>query len=176
MAGKSEPQEKLNRTLGYILKKLNDSEITEWFISYGTLLGIIRNGSCIPHDDDVDIIINCKDKSKLKNILVESGFTFTHTSFPNIIKTAATNKYASMDFYCAVVNDEGDFDDVHEGVVWTKCRDVSGNLPNMIWRDNNVNIPNNHIKKLLTRYGSDCMDKVKRKGQGGNGFRVHKYL
>ena len=26
MAGKSEPQEKLNLTLGYILKKLNDSD------------------------------------------------------------------------------------------------------------------------------------------------------
>ena len=64
----------LNKTLKKVAILLNDNCIDEWFISYGTLLGIIRNNSCIDHDDDVDIIIDHKYFDAMKKFLEDDGF------------------------------------------------------------------------------------------------------
>ena len=69
MIGIKNPQEKLNGTLLIIARLLNSNNITNWFAGYGTLLGIIREGSCINNDDDVDIICNRDDYDAIKNIL-----------------------------------------------------------------------------------------------------------
>ena len=50
-------KETLNNTLQKISIVLNNSSVKEWFISYGTLLGIVRDFSCISHDDDIDICV-----------------------------------------------------------------------------------------------------------------------
>ena len=36
-----------------------------FFIFYGTLLGIVRDGNIIKYDDDIDILIDVKDKEKV---------------------------------------------------------------------------------------------------------------
>ena len=53
MVGKKNDKILLNKTLLFIIKLLNDNNIKNWFIGYGTLLGIIRENSCIDGDDDV---------------------------------------------------------------------------------------------------------------------------
>ena len=56
MAGISESKDKLNSSLIKISKILNKNKFDQWFIAYGTLLGIVRNNSCIDGDDDIDIM------------------------------------------------------------------------------------------------------------------------
>ena len=41
----------------FIVTLLNDNNIDKWFVCYGTLLGLVRENSCIDNDDDIDIII-----------------------------------------------------------------------------------------------------------------------
>ena len=43
-----------------------------------------------------------------------------------IIKTEETDDYASIDFYMARIDKEGNFYDVWENVVWTNCYDTNG--------------------------------------------------
>ena len=50
------------RVLNEVEEALNASNLTT-FISFGTLLGFIRDGGFIKHDDDIDIcILNNSDK------------------------------------------------------------------------------------------------------------------
>ena len=48
IGGMGSPQTKslLNKTLLYIISLLKLYEVTDWFLGYGTLLGIVRNNSC----------------------------------------------------------------------------------------------------------------------------------
>ena len=54
-----------------INKLLNKKKLTNWFIAYGTLLGIIRDNNTIDGDDDVDIIIDIEYKDQLVDIIQE---------------------------------------------------------------------------------------------------------
>ena len=64
-----ESKEKLNDTLLYIVNLLIKNNLKNWFIGYGTLLGIIRENSCIDKDDDIDIIIDKEYFNKILDIL-----------------------------------------------------------------------------------------------------------
>jgi len=73
MVGKKWSKQLLNDTLTFIIKLLNDNNINininNWFIAYGTLLGIVRENSCINGDDDIDIVIdNTNYEQVTKNI------------------------------------------------------------------------------------------------------------
>ena len=76
MAGPKNNQISLNKTLMFIIKLLNDNNIKNWFIGYGTLLGIIRENSCIDGDDDIDIIIDISNYDVVKQLLIENDFIF----------------------------------------------------------------------------------------------------
>ena len=58
MAGDQFSSNILDNTLQKIVSLLFKNKIYYWFIGYGTLLGIVRNNSCINNDDDIDIIID----------------------------------------------------------------------------------------------------------------------
>ena len=58
MVGEKTDKEKLNNTLEVVVNILHEEDINDWFIFFGTLLGIIREDSCIQGDDDFDIMIN----------------------------------------------------------------------------------------------------------------------
>lgn len=102
MGGNNATKEVLNRTLIFFANLLHERKIDDWFIAYGTLLGIIRENSCIEGDDDVDIIINKKYYNVLKQILIEKGFEIeygmTIGTNTNILKTKETNEFCSIDF------------------------------------------------------------------------------
>ena len=66
MKSSEHTSKELNDTLMFVVNLLNENNIQNWFISYGTLLGIIRNNSCIDRDDDIDIIID-KNLNKVDN-------------------------------------------------------------------------------------------------------------
>lgn len=156
MTGQKQSSKTLNNTLQYIAKLLNHNDIL-WFISYGTLLGIVRDNSCIENDDDVDIIVEKSMYDKLLSLLIENKFEiekgYNIKNSKNIIKTKPTKEYSSIDFYICVKNDKNDFQDVWNNVTWTDCYE-NNKLIKKPWKDTNLYLPNNYINKLEKRYGN----------------------
>ena len=87
----------LNKTLMYIIKLLNDNNIMNWFIGYGTLLGIIRENSCIDGDDHIDIIIDKSNYDVVKQLLIKNDLKIEYgygiDKSTNILKTKGNNNY-----------------------------------------------------------------------------------
>ena len=67
-----------------------------WFVCYGTLLGLVRENSCI--DDDIDIIIEKSNYDIIKKILIENNFDLDYSfgikDSKHIIKTKTTSEYS----------------------------------------------------------------------------------
>ena len=97
MAGEQNKQAVLNATLMFILKLLNHNNINNWFIGYGTLLGIVRKNSCIDGDDDIDIIIDKNNYDVIKKILIENDIEIEYGygigESRKILKTKKNNDY-----------------------------------------------------------------------------------
>jgi len=150
---------KLNNTLMFIIKLLNDNNIKDWFIAYGTLLGIVRNNSCIEGDDDIDIIIDRSYYDIVKkllienvnNIIFEDGF-YKHNN-KNILKTKSNDNYCSVDFYMTGLDAKGNFNDTWENVIWSECYNEKNELIQQMWKGHILYLPANYETKLLHRYG-----------------------
>lgn len=103
MAGLKETSEKLNKTLLFLITLLNDNNIKNWFVCYGTLLGLVRENSCIDNDDDIDVIIEKSNYDIIKKILIENKFELEYgygiKNSKHIIKTKNTSDYSSIDIY-----------------------------------------------------------------------------
>lgn len=147
----------LNNTLLFIIKLLNTHNIKGWFIGYGTLLGIVREDSCIDGDDDVDIIINIENYDKIKQILIDNNIELEYgygiNNSKNIIKTKNTNDYCSVDFYMATPDKYGNYLDLWENVIWSNCYNNENKFIEYIWNDEILYLPNNYIQKLINKYG-----------------------
>lgn len=84
-------------------RKLQDSGL-ETFISFGTLLGFIRDKAIIPYDDDIDIcILNYNDSEwdKLADVMKSCNMTLTRAFFFRGKKVVCTysKKGVNVDFY-----------------------------------------------------------------------------
>lgn len=150
--------EKLNKTLEVIATILHENNINDWFLGYGTLLGIVRDNSCIDNDDDIDIISNLDDYEAIKKALKENHFSFEKGhgigNNRNILKTKSTEGLASIDFYMSEVTKDGNYKDSWEKVIWTNCYiDSSNNFSNKQWKTTVLHLPNKYKEKLKNRYG-----------------------
>ena len=154
MAGIYTDKEKLNRTLEKVCNILNENNINDWFIMFGTLLGIIRENSCIQGDDDLDIMINC-DYQKLRSTFEKESFIFTSDygiqNPDTILKTEPCDRYGSIDFYMCDVNEYGDFYTPWHRV---KSRESKPFIAKE-WRSTTLNLPNGYLEKLVSMYGKD---------------------
>ncbi|NLV89712.1 MAG: hypothetical protein GX021_10185 [Tissierellia bacterium] len=63
------------RTLLFIIDLFDANDIT-YFIDYGTLLGIVRDGDIIPWDDDIDISVYSHDMNKIISLLTDNTEKF----------------------------------------------------------------------------------------------------
>ena len=113
MAGSAERADKLNYTLNWVVDLFEKHGITDWFIAYGTLLGVTREDSCIDGDDDVDICISKEHWDDLYDPLMKKNMLTQNTYYirENFICTRKTEKLAQVDFYVCDVNELGDFND-----------------------------------------------------------------
>jgi len=158
MAGINTDKEKLNRTLEVIANVLHEENINDWFIFFGTLLGIVRENSCIEGDDDLDIMINC-DYQQLRNALEKKGFDFMegHYGIKNpdtILKSHPTQEFGSVDFYMCNVNESGDFHTPWHGVISTDSY-VNIDAKTFVykeWSSTVLQLPNNYESKLINMY------------------------
>ena len=174
MSGNKLSKEKLNVSLVKIATILNKHKFNKWFIAYGTLLGIVRNKSCIDGDDDIDRICDMNDYEKLKDILKKEGYEFEFGYEINdsklILKTKESRDLASIDFYMSEVDMKGNFNDLWEKVVWSNCYlKNSEEFIKINWKNTTLNLPNNYFNKLKKRYGFFW-----RIPQNNKGNRTHK--
>jgi len=158
MVGNKLSKEKLNFSLKKIANILNKYRFNTWFIAYGTLLGIVRNKSCIDGDDDIDIICDINDYQELKEILKKEGYKFEYGYGINesrlILKTKETYDLASIDFYMSEVDKDGNFNDLWEKVIWSNCYLIkSKKFIKINWQNTTLNLTNNYLNKLRKRYG-----------------------
>lgn len=179
MGGRRTTRGKLNRTLEKVCDILNKNNVHDWFIFFGTLLGIVRNNSCINGDDDLDIMIN-HDYQELRSIFEKEGFEFqtkyqerekVWIEFPDtMLKTKPNNMYASVDFYMCDVNKCGDFYSPWEK---TYIRNVYDDISKKTfikkdWNNVSLNLPLNFEKKLAHMYGNWKVPRKKGKSKQGN--------
>jgi len=155
MAGTETDKEKLNHTLEKVCNILNKSNINDWFIFFGTLLGIIRENSCIKGDNDLDIMIN-HDYRLIRTIFEKQGFEFIpyirkKEPFRQLLlKSQPTEEFASFDFYFCKVNDTDYYTPWHKVKV-KNCQPFD-KLP---WRSTTLNLPNDYMDKIVLMYGED---------------------
>jgi hypothetical protein len=171
MGGSKWSQQILNDTLTFIIKLLNDNNINNWFIAYGTLLGIARENSCINGDDDIDIVIDNTNYEKVKNMLADNGIEVNYNynnrtvKSKDILKTKEVqDTYCSVDFYMASLDENGNFRDKWEGVTWSKCYDANNNLIEYMWNENKLYLPFNYETKIINRYGENWKTPQNNKG------------
>ena len=161
MKSSEHTSKELNDTLMFVVNLLNENNIQNWFISYGTLLGIIRNNSCIDRDDDIDIIVHDIYYDKIKEILTKNNIQTTKDygigESKLIIKTNITKEYCSIDFYMASIDKEGNFHDKWNNILWSKCYYTDDMLIERVWNGENLYLPFNSEQKLINRYGEDWM-------------------
>ena len=168
MAGRKETSEKLNKTLLFLITLLNNNNIKNWFVCYGTLLGLVRENSCIDNDDDIDIIIEKSNYDIIKKILIENNFKLNYgfgiRNSKLIIKTMSTSDYSSIDIYM------GDYSNENVKDVWNELtiKDCFLDTENKTfiekkWNGQNIYYPNNYERILINRYGKDWKIKKDKK-------------
>ena len=161
MSGNSKTAEQLNTTLEKIVNELHNADLHRWFISYGTLLGIVRSGSCIEGDDDVDLCCHASDFYVVRDCM-EKAFPGTKWS-----KHYAKDIFCRMEPYCLGPIDiyfcsvkDGNWFDAWENCTWTDCDP----LEEKQWRGTKLFLPKDPIKKLQGRYGATWQIPQKKKG------------
>lgn len=161
MGGDNFSDVELNIVLKKIIELLYENEIDDWFISYGSLLGIVRNNSCINNDDDIDIIINIKHIAKLKEIFIKNKYKFIYDC-KNFFKIEMEQNKPTVDFYFSNVDENNNFNDTWNQVIWTNAKPfIKKN-----WNDVSLVLPNDYEKKLIGRYGNDW--KIPKQSKGIN--------
>ena len=150
----------LNNTLVFFTNLLHLHNIDNWFISYGTLLGIVRNNSCIEGDNDIDIIIDIKHYQKIMDVLARNNILIYDVSKldkfnQQFIKTAYNGKLGSIDFYFANLDDDGNFNDTWNNLIWSTCFTDNKQFILYDWNGTVLPIPNNYETKLIKAYGED---------------------
>ena len=159
MAGTRTDQKKLNHTLEVVANILHEENINDWFIFYGTLLGIVRENSCIQGDDDLDIMINC-DYQQLRSAFEKKGFTFMEGKYgiknpDTILKSKPTQEFGSFDFYMCNVNESGDFYTPWEQT-WLRNAYEDKKVKSFEvkkWRSTFLQLPHNPEDRLSLMYG-----------------------
>ena len=166
MVGQKTSADKLNKTLLFLITLFNNNNVKGWFVCYGTLLGLVRENSCIDKDDDIDIIIDKGKYEVIKKILTENNIMNFKLILnkKTIIKTKATADYASIDIYM------GDFKNEKVYDIWNKLTINNCYLDAQTktfveksWNGQKLYYPNNYEKILFNRYGKTWRIKQDRK-------------
>lgn len=98
-----------------ILGELNDvltMHKIEYYVSYGTLLGIVRERNFLRHDDDIDIWVNHDNVKNVKEFvkkMSDVGFSFKHVLLigDQILYYTFKRYQVSVDMFCFIRAEDG---------------------------------------------------------------------
>lgn len=168
MAGTKQPRAKLTKTLLKIVALLKEANVNTWFITYGTLLGIVRGNECIDGDDDIDIICDIQDREVVAHIFHTNGFAVIRGD-PSWLGDRATpetaierakaflriesDEYAPVDFSLASVSEDGTYHDIWDDIVWHTCHQDNGQLVQKEWKGCILQLPTRVESRLEGIYG-----------------------
>lgn len=171
LTGSPHTSAELNDALFKMVRLLDENGITNWFIAYGTLLGIVRDGSCIDGDDDVDILVDVEHQPALLAACHAAGLKTSHQQANQFMRVHPDNARADVfvDIYFADVSSEGHFYDRWEEIKWEYClplarRRFAASKLGAI----DVQLPADPETKLKRKYGADW--RTPRKYKGVNRF------
>jgi len=141
-----------NKVLVELINKFNKIDLL-YFVDYGTLLGIVREGDLLSWDEDIDFKILNTDSNKFRGILNEyadlNGYLFEKD-----ILRLTISKEGFKDFYI-------DFEEIYlknNNYISKRCI-----FPNYFFEKNeeieycgeNIKVPSNHQEYLRYVYGDD---------------------
>jgi hypothetical protein len=152
-------QSRLRKLLKALIPGLNIVGLKYW-VDYGTLLGLYREGDIIRHDSDVDVCLYPRDVNerlaeKMISLIDLLGSEFELRYYP---KDEGLNLYR--------VFHSGVYADLYETVlVDDSYVDISGSLPSDLlgsgnileWCGLEIHVPENVPGTLSWRYGPDYM-------------------
>jgi len=139
----------------------------DYFITYGSLLGCLRNQKFIPWDSDIDVIIFEKDHHllySLKDKINSDGFHLVNEKFISRIYYSKTNK-CHIDISFMTLQNKKLFDyygrfsfktDVYKKFIFDT--NIIFPLQKSIFENIEVFIPNKPIEYLEQIYGEKCID------------------
>jgi hypothetical protein len=160
MAGSQFSSVRLNNVLLKIVQLLHQYQIKNWFIGYGTLLGIVRADACIENDDDVDILIEKSELGALRKMLNENNIRTTIKKEPRFLKVQPIPNEPTVDFYICERREAINYHDPWENVLWSHALPIQ----TRVWNGVDLHLPSAPEAKLANRYGADWRVPQKSKG------------
>lgn len=140
-----------------ILKEVLDSQGVEFQITFGTLLGAIREKDFIAHDEDIDLQILNEYKQQLFDSLPElkkRGFEVARYDRKGLLSIYRKNEY--IDFY--IYTNRGDGTRYCSGYIFP-CEIIEKSMDHN-FKGLNVKIPVEYLKFLNYEYGDNWQTPV----------------
>lgn len=166
---------RLLRKNGDVILKIIDKAFQgagiEYFVDFGTLLGVIREGDFLKHDDDIDITICSPDINShfVVDLLLKEGFSFIHSlEYKGKSRIVALDyKGTSVDFYFRELSDDGSVywrygayfnpKENYPSQEWNNCIRISYPLTLQCkrwqFKDMKISVPTDPEEHLVFEYG-----------------------
>lgn len=140
-----------------LFKEVLDKNKIEFQLTYGTLLGAIREKDFIDHDEDIDLLVFNEEKQHFFDILPQLkqvGFDVARYDRRNLMSIIRNGEY--IDIYFMTLREDG-------------TRYCGGNIMptelteetiDLDFKGLNVKIPKNYIALLRYEYGENWMTPV----------------
>ena len=149
-------QRNLSKMLYDIIESLNKNNVDYW-VDYGTLLGLVRDGDVILGDNDIDISLRFNKDLPYQMVSVTdslpTGYHLVYLKWGyngcyRIISDSYKILYSDM----YLQNEDGEYYVDFEGKI---PKELVGNKTTIKWKGLDVKVPEHYIKALEFRYGKD---------------------
>ena len=152
------------RGLKKIITILNNNNI-DYFVLYGSLLGLIREGELLENDDDIDILVHTDNIDHTLQLMKNHNMPIK-TSYANKIFIHESKDYGKIEIYRYVVEGKELID------VWTKQALNTGVFPKdfilptktMKFYDLDIKVPQ-YPEKTLDHFYKDWKTPTNDKGR-----------
>lgn len=149
-------KKKLNREIAkknlLDFKKVLDTLDVRYGLMYGTLLGAVREGNFIVHDEDIDLFVLIEDRSKVLNALFEIeklGFKVARYKYGDLLSIIRDDEYIDMYFFRKYL---GTKRRIHDNLVDAKYLEHTETIA---FLGEDFPVPGNPKQLLEVMYGKD---------------------